>query len=72
MTGPSNPPEQGTRNVETFASSRVCDHCGKGFQARRAGKPQRFCSPSCRGKYHQERPLHEAHRCPRCGLEHEP
>ncbi len=31
MTGPSNPPQKGSRNVETFISSRVCAHCGKGL-----------------------------------------
>ena len=41
-TGPGSPSELGSGNVETFASSRVCDHCGKGLPAASCGSPTAF------------------------------
>jgi hypothetical protein len=34
----------------------LCDQCGKQFEPRSksGGKPQRFCSPECRGAFHTQ------------------
>jgi hypothetical protein len=31
-----------------------CENCGNGFEPRKGGKPQRFCSETCRMAFHAE------------------
>ena len=64
----------GRSNVYTLSSQENgCARCGDTFEPRETGGcPQRFCSPSCRAKYHKERYATEPHRCPLCRREHEP
>jgi hypothetical protein len=42
--------EMRRRNVATFLSAPICarEGCGRAFEPRRGGKPQRFCSARCR------------------------
>src|SRR5262245_56836494 len=37
---------------------RTCEHCGAAFEPRTGsgGKPQRFCSPTCRAAWHASNP----------------
>ena len=36
------------------ATAPKCENCGKGFEPRKGGKPQRFCSEPCRMAFHAE------------------
>ena len=65
----------GRSNVYTLSSQgNGCARCAVDtFEPRETGgRPQRFCTPVCRIAYHKARYLREPHRCPLCGMEHEP
>ena len=36
------------------ATAPKCENCGKGFEPRKGGRAQRFCSPECRLAFHAE------------------
>lgn len=46
----------------------ICEYCGKEFESKHRGKPNRFCSHECSGKW-SYRNNHEIRICAECGKE---
>ena len=52
---------------------RVCPVCGEVFETKGRGRPKRFCSEKCRGRYHHKHPnmanwtTTRTAVCPQCG-----
>ncbi len=52
VAAPGPAPAAPSTNVATLPSGSICarEGCGKRFEPRRGGKPQKYCSRKCRSR----------------------